>query len=163
VGIAVKTSSAGVAFICAQEGFVGHVYRDAAGIPTIGYGHVLRPGDPVVVTEDQARDLMARDLATFEAAVNADVKVPLTQPQFDALVSFTYNVGAGALLHSGVLSQLNAGHYQAAADAMLQWDKRKDPRAGGLVTDAVLLARRTAERALFLSPPAPSVPPADEA
>jgi lysozyme len=152
-----KTSAAGVAFICSHEGFVDHVYRDAAGIPTIGYGHVLRPGDPVTVTQDQARELMARDLAGFEAAVNADVKVPLAQPQFDALVSFAYNVGAGALAHSGVLSALNAGNYAGAADAMLQWCKRKNPATGALVTDAGLLSRRKDERALFLSqPPASS-------
>jgi lysozyme len=152
--------------ICGLEGWVDHPYHDAAGILTIGYGHVIRPGDPPwvmgTITQDQGRDLMAQDLATFEAAVNADVKVPLTQPQFDALVSFSYNVGAGAFAHSGVLAKLNAGDYAGAADAMLAWDRRVDPKTGQLVTDAGLLARRRDERALFLTPE-PSAAPVAEA
>lgn len=146
-----KTSAQGVAFICSHEGFVGHVYNDTAGIPTIGFGHVMQPGDPAVVTRDQAMDLMARDLVRFEDAVNADVLVPLTQCQFDALVSFAYNAGAGALAQSSALKLLNDGEYTAAAQALRQWDKRVDPHTRQLVVDAGLVARRAAEVALFES------------
>ena len=148
---AVRTSSAGIAFICSHEGFVGHVYPDSAGIPTIGFGHVMQPDDPTNVTRDQAMDLMARDLVRFEDAVNADVQVPLTQCEFDALVSFSYNAGASALAHSTALGLLNQGEYTAAAEALKVWNKRVDRVTGHLVVDDGLVARRAAEVALFLS------------
>lgn len=138
-----------------------HVYRDAAGVPTIGYGHVLLPGEafPAQISQAQGMDLMTKDLVRFEIAVTDMVKVPLTQSQFDALVSFTYNVGAGALNRSLVLERLNEGNYRAAADLMLIYDKRRDPKTGALVTDSGLAARRAAERGVFLSG---TIPPAED-
>jgi len=148
-----KTSANGLARICGEEGFVGHVYKDSAGIPTIGFGHVVRPGEdfPNGVTRDQAMSIMASDLVRFEDAVNRDVLVPLTQCQFDALISFSYNAGVGALESSTALKLLNAGCYTAAAEALKVWCKRIDPHTGQLVVDAGLAARRAREVALFLS------------
>lgn len=148
-----KTSTTGIAFICSHEGFVPHVYPDSAGIPTIGFGHVLAPGESFAppISRDQAMTLMARDLARFEAAVNADVQVPLTQCQFDALVSFSYNAGVNALDHSSTLHLLNQGDYTAAAQAMKLWNKRIDRATGQLVVDPGLVARRVAEVVMFLS------------
>lgn len=148
-----KTSTAGIAFICSHEGFVPHVYKDVAGIPTIGFGHALLPGEsfPAPISRDQAMDLMGRDLAKFEAAVNTLVTVPLSQCEFDALVSFSYNCGTGALKASSTLRLLNQGDYTAAADGLLLWNKRTDQQSGKLVVDQGLAARRMAERDLFLS------------
>lgn len=153
MGEAVKTSQQGISFICAQEGFVPHVYKDVAGIPTIGFGHVVLPGETFAasISRDEAVALMAQDLAKFEDAVNQNVSVPITQCEFDALVSFSYNCGVGALKASSTLRLLNEGERTAAADGLLLWDKRTNPITGKLVVDAGLSARRAAERQMFLS------------
>lgn len=152
-----KTSPAGVLFISRAEGEVDHPYKDVAGIHTIGFGHVIRPGEPygpgTVITHQQALDLLAKDIGWAEDAVRADVTVPLTQNQWDSLVSFTFNDGSGALKQSAILSHLNAGDYEGAAAHFVDWDH--DMRGGKLVVDPVLLARRKAEAALFLKPDAP--------
>lgn len=120
-------------------------YTCPAGVLTIGYGHTknVQPGQ--VITEEEAEALLRADCADAEAAVARLVKVPLNQSQFDALVSFTFNVGAGNLERSTLLRRLNAGNYERAADEMLRWD-----RGGGRVLKGLTL-RRDAERALFLS------------
>ncbi|WP_110915636.1 lysozyme [Enterobacter roggenkampii] len=123
------------------------------GVPwTIGWGHTgpeVKPG--LVWTQAQADAAFLSDLAVFERDVNSLVKVPLTQNQFDALVSFAYNVGsdidaddiAEGLGDSTLLKKLNAGDYASAADEFLKW--RKPLNLPGI------LRRRKAERALFLS------------
>ena len=151
-----KTSANGLAFIGRWEGTVLHVYKDIRGIPTIGVGHVLRPGEsyPNGITQAQAMQLLANDVAIAEHAINADVKVPITQNQFDALASFTFNCGTGALAQSSTLRLLNAGDVTGAADALLLWDH------AGTTVDQGLLHRRQSERALFLTPdPVVSSPP----
>lgn len=94
---------------------------------------------------------MSVHLAGDEAWVNRLVTVTLTQSQFDALVSFSYNEGDGALAHSSALVKLNSGDYQGAADALLLWDKVEDA-TGQLVDSMALLRRRQEERAQFLTP-----------
>lgn len=144
-----KTSDHGVKFIADQEGFRDRVYRDIAGIATIGYGHVLRIGDPITVTPDQALEMLRRDIAVAELGVNSHVMVPLSQYQFDALVSFTFNLGAGALSTSMLLSELNQGRYRSAADQFLRWDHAI---VGGEKIEVIALKnRREAERAMFLT------------
>ena len=97
----------------------------------------------VVITE--AERLLKTGLVSYESDVSRLVKVGLTQGQFDALVSFTYNLGARTLSTSTLLRKLNAGDYAGAADEFLRWNK-----AGGKVLNG-LTRRREAERALFLS------------
>lgn len=144
-----KTSARGVEFISTHEGFAARVYNDH-GHPAIGFGHDLRPGEsfPDGITREQALALLASDVAWAEAAVNANVRVPLTQGQFDALVDFTYNEGSGAFAGSTTLRLLNAGDYAGAEAALAMWTKDRDPN-GVLVTDPVLTARRRDEQALF--------------
>ncbi|MDX2211650.1 MAG: lysozyme [Oculatellaceae cyanobacterium bins.114] len=127
------------------EGLSLTAYKDAVGIWTIGYGTTsgVKPGQKI--TQAQAEEFLKRDLQRFEAAVDRLVKVPLNSNQFSALVVFTYNAGERALATSTLLKLLNQGHYQAAADQLLRWN-----RAGGQVL-AGLTRRRQAERALFLS------------
>ncbi len=133
--------------IARWEGFRAEAYLCPAGVWTIGYGHTgpdVKPG--MVITQQQAVQLLINDLARFNNGVNALVTLPLNQNQFDALVSFSYNLGLGSLQSSTLLRLLNAGNFQAAADQFPRWD-----RAGGKEV-AGLLARRNAERALFLTP-----------
>lgn len=141
-----KTSQAGRSFIESCEGLSLKAYVDQHGVPTLGYGHTngVRIGE--TCTQPQADAWLAEDLATAEDAVNRLVKVPLNQEQFDALVSFTFNEGQGHLASSTLLSLLNQGSYLGAANQFLVWT-----RVGGAFNQG-LLNRRTAERALFLTP-----------
>jgi lysozyme len=140
-----KFSAAGMELLKKSEGFRNRVYRDVAGIPTIGYGHRLLHSDsfPNGIDEPQAANLLACDVRDAEQAVQRMVKVPLTQGQFDALVDFTFNMGAGRLASSTLLKSLNAGRYDDAAEQLLRWD-----HAGGQEI-AALKARREAEAELW--------------
>lgn len=139
-----KTSDSAVELIKGFEGVRLKAYDDGVGVMTIGVGHIngVQGGD--IITEDQADDYLRDDLGTAESAVSRLVKVPLNQCQFDALVSFTFNLGAGALASSTLLKKLNAGDYGASGDEFLRWN-----RAGGRIM-AGLTKRRMAERMLFL-------------
>jgi lysozyme len=134
-------SPAGLALLKSSEGFRSHEYRDAAGLPTIGYGHKCQPGGgfPAGIDEHYAGIILACDVDDAEEAVIHLVKVPLTQGQFDALVDFVFNLGAGRLAGSTLLKDLNAGHYGPAGEQLLLWD-----HAGG-VELAALKERRRAE------------------
>ncbi|MEA1231111.1 lysozyme [Acinetobacter sp. IRS14] len=143
------TSSVGLNLIKGFEGKRTVSYDDGVGVWTIGYGTIKYPNGVRVkkgdtCTEQQAEDYLRNDLAKFETAINKLVKVPLTQNQFDALASFTYNLGETNLANSTLLKKLNKRDYQGAADQFLVWN-----RAGGKVMKG-LVRRREAERALFL-------------
>lgn len=154
------TSDQGIALIKQHEGLRLEAYLDPVGIWTIGYGHTTAAGEPKVtqfmkITEAGATAILRSDLAKFERAVTSLVHVPLTQGQFDALVSFTFNVGPGNLSKSTLLRKLNRGDYQGAADQFSVWNKGRV--RGQLVVLPGLAKRRAAERALFLSGNEPPV------
>src|SRR5450631_4021493 len=111
-----QLSTNGLELTKKAEGFRNRVYVDVAGIRTIGYGHRLLPGEsfPNGIDETQAEGMLTADLRTAELAVDRLVKVPLAQGQFDALVDFAFNLGAGRLAASSLLKDLNAGKYDAA-------------------------------------------------
>ncbi len=136
-----RLSGEGLDLIKRSEGFRDHVYLDAAGLPTVGYGHLVKPSEsfPQGVTEPQAAAILATDVEQAERAVERLVKVELTQGQFDALVDFCFNLGVGRLAGSTLLRELNAGRLDAAAAQLLSWD-----HAGGAVVPG-LKARREAE------------------
>ncbi|HEY9619488.1 MAG TPA: lysozyme [Crinalium sp.] len=138
-------NSRGLQLLKSFEGLSLTAYRDVVGVWTIGYGTTagVKPG--MKITQKQAEALLRRDLQRFERAVSNLVKVPLTDNQFAALVSFTYNVGERALATSSLLRVLNQRNYRGAADQFLRWN-----RAGGRAI-AGLTRRRQAERSLFLS------------
>lgn len=142
-----QLSHAGLELIKRSEGFRSHVYNDVNGIPTIGYGHRLLAVEsfPTGITEAHATQMLLADVGTAEQAVERLVKVPLTQGQFDALVDFCFNLGAGRLASSTLLKILNRGCYQDAAEQLLRWDI-----AAGMENTA-LKARREAEVALWNS------------
>ncbi|MBZ7706779.1 lysozyme [Klebsiella oxytoca] len=148
-----QTSPEGIALIKGFEGCRLTAYPDpgTGGAPwTIGYGWTLpvdgkpvRPG--MTIDQATADRLLKAGLVSYESDVLKLVKVKLTQNQFDALVSFAYNVGSRALSTSTLLKKLNAGDIKGAADEFLRWNK-----AGGKVLNG-LTRRREAERALFPS------------
>ena len=111
---------------------------------TIGYGHTHTTKQGQKITEAQAEALLRRDITWAEKAVNKSVVVPLTQNQFDALVSFVFNVGEGAFATSTLLRLLNSGDYEGAANQFLRWNRQKGRVLNGLTK------RREEERALFL-------------
>lgn len=127
------------------EGCVLKVYLDAIGLPTIGYGHLIKPGESFTkITQKEAEDLLKSDAQIFVDGVNKLLEVNVTQNQFDALVSIAFNIGLGNLKSSTLLRLVNAGDYKGAADQFPRWNK-----AGGKVLSG-LTKRRNAERDLFL-------------
>lgn len=140
-----NVSEKGISLIKNFEGCRLEAYKCPAGIPTIGYGHT---GSEVhigmKITQSEADRLLKNDLIIHCNNVSKLVKVPLNQNQFDALVSFEYNIGYGAFLKSTLLKLLNEKKYKEAAEQFLRWKY-----AGGKVL-AGLERRRKAERELFL-------------
>lgn len=147
-----QINQAGLNLIESFEGCILHPYLDSVKIPTIGIGTIKYPdgtkvtmNDPAI-TKDQAYQFLQFDLNTACQEVEHLVKVAVNDNQFAALVSFVYNLGAGALGSSTLLKMVNASNFSGAADQFLKWD-----HAGGVVV-AGLTRRRNAERALFLHP-----------
>lgn len=129
-----RTSDAGIALIKRFESFCATVYLCPAGKPTIGYGHVILPGEQFgTLTEAEAIELLRRDLAIAEAAVRRLINVALTQSQFDALVSFTFNVGEGALEKSTLRRRINQGNWTLARRELLRWVYADGKKLNGLV------------------------------
>ncbi|MCM7078330.1 lysozyme [Enterobacter roggenkampii] len=145
-----QTSDKGIALLKEFEGCKLTAYQDSVGVWTIGYGWTQPvDGKPIragmTIKQETAERLLKTGLVSYESDVSRLVKVGLTQGQFDALVSLTYNLGARSLSTSTLLRKLNAEDYAGAADEFLRWNK-----AGGKVLNG-LTRRREAERALFLS------------
>jgi lysozyme len=145
-------SPAGLDLLKESEGFRDCVYVDLAGFRTIGFGHRLSAGDsyPNGISASQGEAILNRDVEIAEAAVGRLVKVPLTQGQFDALVDFVFNLGAGRLASSTLLSYLNSGRCDAAAWQLLAWDH------SGSNEILALKARREAEFHLWNPPGSPT-------
>ena len=140
-----KVSNKCVALVAEFEGFRSDAYLCPAKVPTLGYGFTkgVKIGDKI--TREEADTRLLRELDEFANGVRKIVKVSVTQCQFDALVSFAFNVGVTDLKESTLLKMLNAGDSQGAANQFLRWNK-----AGGKVLPG-LTRRRQAEKDLFLS------------
>lgn len=146
-----KISQAGVATIARFEGWVPRPYNDAAGHATIGFGHLLHRGGVTqgdrqrwgTISRARGLALLDVDVDRFESAVNRLVSVSLTQGMFDALVSFSFNVGEGALGSSTLLRKLNGRDYSGARSQFAVWVKADGRTLEGLVR------RRRAEAELF--------------
>jgi lysozyme len=141
-----KFSAAGLELLKRSEGFRAKVYLDACGFPTIGYGHrLLHPASfPDGIDEAGAADILVSDVNNACATVARLVKVALTQGQFDALVDFTFNLGAIKLSGSTLLKKLNKGDYDGACEQLVRWD-----HAGAVELES-LKKRRLAEGVLWL-------------
>jgi len=141
-----KTSQQGLELIKRFEGFSSKPYLDPVGIPTIGYGHTfgvtmdMRP-----ISEERATEYLKEDVLHAELGVKELVRVPLTQNQFDALVSFTYNLGVGNFELSTLLRKLNSSRYDDVSAEFGKWIYAGGKRLRGLEE------RRRAEAELFMT------------
>jgi GH24 family phage-related lysozyme (muramidase) len=119
------------------EGFSPTIYICPAGYPTIGYGHVVlaheREQFAAGITQAEATDLLRKDVGIAERAVVRLISVPLTDGQFDALVSFTFNLGAGALQRSTLRRKVNRGEHKAVPNELMKWVWTAGKRLRGLV------------------------------
>ncbi len=144
-----KTSQNGINLIKHFENFESRAYICPAGYLTIGFGHVIRGNNNPLrnrsISLNEAELLLRNDLATFERIVNRLVKVQLNQKQFDALVSFTFNLGGGNLESSTLLRLVNRGEFREAANQFERWVYAKGRKLNGLV------ARRRAEKTIFMA------------
>jgi len=140
-----KISPACIALIKQFEGLRTDAYLDACGVCTIGFGHTDHVELGQSIDAGEAERLLAHDLETFEAGVNGLLKVPVTQGQFDALVSFAFNLGIGTLQRSTLVKLVNLENFPLAAAEFPKWVFAGRRALPGLVK------RRAAEQQLFLS------------
>jgi lysozyme len=139
------TSKKGLELIKNFEGLKLKAYFCPAGKLTIGYGHLVKEGESKEITEDEANTLLKKDLAEYESGVRNLIKVPISQGQFDALVSFAFNLGINSLKTSTLLIHFNSKKFIEAAQEFPRWCfVGKDKSLG-------ILRRRFAEATLFLS------------
>ena len=143
-----RTSDNGINLIKGFEGFRSEPYQDSVGVWTIGYGHTHGRDtwpDSRPITDEEATIYLRGDLAVAEDAVNAYIIVPLNQNQFDALVSFTFNLGSENLRKSTLRRKLSYSDYTGAAEEFGKWIY-----AGGKILTGLVM-RRAKEKELFLS------------
>lgn len=134
---ALKASIAALAGIAFFEGYSSVAYKDLAGIPTIGYGATknVKMGD--TITPERALIRLQEDAAEHTKGMTRCIKVPVSQGEYDAFASFTYNVGVGAFCRSTLVKKLNAGDYDGACKELLKWNK-----AGGKVYPGLVKRRQ---------------------
>jgi lysozyme len=142
-----KINSSGLELIKEFEGFSSSVYKCSAGKQTIGYGHVLLPGElfPRPITKSEGEAILTKDVKKAEHGVDSLVHVPLTENQFSALVSFVFNVGINAFRKSTLLRLVNSKEHEKAAQEFKRWVFAGKKRLKGLER------RREAESRLYLS------------
>ena len=157
-----KMSAAGLATVKEFEGLRLKAYKCPAAVWTIGYGHTSAAGAPIVnpdlvITKEDAEEILKEDMEQYEAGVRKYVKVDLTQGQFDALVDFAYNAGVGALAKSTLLKRVNAGKFDEVPAEFMKWTKGGGKELPGLVR------RRRAEVKLWRGLDTEKPVPVDEA
>ena len=138
-----KTSAEGTALIKKFEGCELEAYQCSANVWTIGYGHTKDVEEGDTISKEEAEEMLVEELHEYENYVNEYVNVALSQNQFDALVSWVYNLGPANLKASTMLKVLNDGKYEEVPYQMKRWNK-----AGGKVLDG-LVRRREAEALLY--------------
>jgi len=136
-------SQEGLGLIKKFEGCELNSYKCAAGVWTIGYGSTHGIEEGMSISKSRAEELLLEDISEFEDHVMNNVKVSLNQNQFDAMVSWTFNLGAGNLKSSTLLKVLNGNDYEDVPEQIKRWNK-----AGGKVLEG-LIRRREAEALLF--------------
>jgi len=140
-----KTGNKGIELIKHFEGCELEAYKCPAGVWTIGYGHIKGVKEGMTITETQAEEMLKSELNEYEGYINNLVTAELNQNQFDAMVSWVYNLGGGNLKASTLLKVLNSGDYDGVPAQMMRWNK-----AGGKVLEG-LTRRRQAEADLFVA------------
>jgi lysozyme len=139
-----KTSTKGINLIKKYESCYLKAYLCPAKIPTIGFGHTNGVKLGMSITKVRAEELLKQDLEYFETSISALVKVPLTQNQFDALVSFVFNIGVNAFRKSTILRLINLKQYASASLEFIRWNKAAGKELLGLTR------RRKEELQLFI-------------
>ncbi|CAM1653614.1 Glycoside hydrolase [Bartonella apis] len=144
-----QISPHGLAKLKQWEGLKTKAYKDSGGVWTIGYGHTATAGEPkpragMVITAAEAESILLKDLTQYEAAIENNVKVKLTDNQFAALVSFVYNIPLASFKKSTLLKKLNQGNYDAVPTELMKWTKAGGKKIQGLVN------RRRAEGYLWM-------------
>jgi lysozyme len=138
-----RINDEGIALIKQWEGLRLEAYRCDADVLTIGYGHTTNVTEGMKITEEEAEQLLIRDLSVFEAEVSRTVTAKLSDNQYAAIVSWAYNVGASAMRKSTLIKKLNAGDYSAVPGELARWNKVKGKVVAGLSN------RRAAEAGLW--------------
>ena len=132
----------GLKLIKSFEGFSSKIYLDSAGLQTIGYGHLILPHEKHSfkngITATHAEFLLKQDVITAENAVTRLIKTPLTNNQFDSLVSFTFNVGAGALQRSTLRHKVNRGEHESVPAELIKWIYAGGRKIPGLIKRRIL-------------------------
>ena len=141
-----KTSKHGIDFIKSFENFSSTKYICPAGVSTIGYGHVIKTGENLEsISQDKAEELLVQDLHIAENSVRRNIMAPLEQKQFDALVSFVFNLGGGCLQRSSLRQKINYGaEDEEIHDEFLRWVYAAGKRLAGLIR------RREGEACMYL-------------
>jgi lysozyme len=146
------TSQEGINFIANKENFREKAYDDGTGKWTIGYGSTLLDGQPVTtntkITKEKALEQKRKDIEFVEKSIQNNLKVPVTQEQFDALVSLGYNIGTKTLANSTIISKLNSNK-EVTEEDFIAFNKSKDPKTKKLVRNEGLENRRKDEFKLF--------------
>ena len=142
---AMSISTRGLELIKKFEGFRATPYICPGGKLSIGYGNTIKEGEYTKISKEQAESLLRSTVSSFEKAIKKAVKVPLTQNQYDSLVSLAYNIGSGAFSKSTLVNILNTGDYRGAANEFNSWVKSNGKILSGLQR------RREEEKSLFLS------------
>lgn len=145
-----KINYDGIQRIKRLEGWRESQYLDAVGLPTIGYGHLIRINErfPNKLSQIEGDRLLIKDIIPFENKINKIVKVKLNQNQFNVLVSFLFNLGVNALDRTTSLKVLNSGDYKSFANRLLMWNKGMIN--GKLTVIQGLNNRRIEDRKIFL-------------
>ena len=137
-----KLSEKGIDFLVSKEGFRNKAYKDTKGLWTVGVGHLIQKDEQelltAVLSDQHVKDLFAKDVERFETTVNHVIHNDITQWQFDALVSFCFNIGQSGFTNSTTAKKVNAGKFAEVKDAMLMWNRPKE-----------IIGRRAAEARLF--------------
>jgi lysozyme len=146
-----NVSDKAIEMLCHHEGVRRKPYQDCVGLWTVGVGHLIGDGKSLppewnkTFSMEEVHEILKTDLARFEAGVSRLCPTGLTPSHFDALVSFSFNLGLGGLQRSSIRMKHNRGDYEGAADGFLLYTK-----AGGKVFKG-LVTRRNDERAVYLS------------
>lgn len=139
-----KTSQAGIDLIKSFEGFEPEPYKDAGGLLTIGYGHLIKRGEQFTrITQEEGERLLSMDVRFAENCIEQQVEPELEQYEFDALVSFIYNLGCANFARSTLRKMINAENFANASNEFPKWNRVNGRIVRGLVR------RRAAERTLF--------------
>jgi len=151
-----RITAEGLALIRRFEGFSATIYRCPAGYDTIGYGHVVRESErarfAAGITEAEAEALLASDVRRAELAVLRLINAPLTDGQFDALVSFVFNLGAAALQRSTLRRKVNRGEHAEVPGELARWIFAGGQRRRGLIRRRAAEAQRYVA-AMVVAPP----------